>query len=105
MTPPASGRMDVDVVVDGGADESNLLDVEWDALADAVRAPCWWRPTWVRTWMHSFGHGQLSVVTLRRNGEVHAEGSLTIICVRRVAGEPIRATTIPSDLASLFEVA
>ena len=43
--------------------------------------------------------------TLRRNGEVHAEGSLTIICVRRVAGEPIKATNIPPDLASLFEVA
>jgi acyl-CoA thioester hydrolase len=42
--------------------------------------------------------------TLRRNGEVHAEGSLTIICVRRVAGEPIKATNIPPDLATLFEV-
>jgi YbgC/YbaW family acyl-CoA thioester hydrolase len=42
--------------------------------------------------------------TLRRNGEVHAEGSLTIICVRRVAGEPIKATNIPPDLAALFEV-
>ena len=42
--------------------------------------------------------------TLRRNGEVHAEGSLTIICVRRVAGEPIKATNIPADLAALFEV-
>ena len=35
--------------------------------------------------------------TLRRNGEVHAEGSLTIICVRRVAGEPIKATNIPAE--------
>jgi hypothetical protein len=36
---------------------------------------------------------------------VHAEGSLTIICVRRVPGEPIKATDIPADLAALFEVA
>ena len=43
--------------------------------------------------------------SLRRNGEVHAEGSLTIICVRRVAGEPIKAANIPADLAALFEVA
>jgi hypothetical protein len=35
---------------------------------------------------------------------VHAEGSLTIICVRRVQGEPIKATNLPPDLASLFEV-
>ena len=42
--------------------------------------------------------------TLRRNGDVHAEGSLTIICVRRVAGEPIKATSIPPDIAALFEV-
>jgi YbgC/YbaW family acyl-CoA thioester hydrolase len=43
--------------------------------------------------------------TLRKDGEVHAEGSLTIICVRRVPGEPIRATDIPADLAALFEPA
>ena len=42
---------------------------------------------------------------LKKDGEVHAEGSLTIICVRRVAGEPIKATNIPPDIASLFEVA
>jgi YbgC/YbaW family acyl-CoA thioester hydrolase len=42
---------------------------------------------------------------LRKDGEVHAEGSLTIICVRRVAGEPIKAIEIPADLAALFEVA
>jgi YbgC/YbaW family acyl-CoA thioester hydrolase len=43
--------------------------------------------------------------TLRKDGDVHAEGSLTIICVRRVAGEPIKAMDIPADLAALFEVA
>ena len=42
--------------------------------------------------------------TLRRNGDVYAEGSLTIICVRRVQGEPVKATSIPADLAALFEV-
>jgi YbgC/YbaW family acyl-CoA thioester hydrolase len=41
---------------------------------------------------------------LKKDGEVHAEGSLTIICVRRVAGQPVKATDIPPDLASLFEV-
>jgi YbgC/YbaW family acyl-CoA thioester hydrolase len=41
---------------------------------------------------------------LKKDGEVHAEGSLTIICVRRVPGEPVKAMDIPSDLASLFEV-
>lgn len=87
MTPLAAGRMDVDVVVDGGADESNLLDVEWDALADAVSAPCWWRPTWVRAWMQSFGHGHLTVVTLRRNGELAA-----IVPLVRVGSE-LRSTT------------
>ena len=42
---------------------------------------------------------------LKKDGEVHAEGSLTIICVRRVPGEPVKAMDIPPDLASLFEVA
>ena len=41
---------------------------------------------------------------LTKDGEVHAEGSLTIICVRRVAGQPVKATDIPEDLARLFEV-
>ena len=41
---------------------------------------------------------------LKKDGEVHAEGSLTIICVRRVAGQPVKATDIPADLARLFEV-
>lgn len=42
---------------------------------------------------------------LRRNGDVHATGSLTIICVRRAAGEPTRARDIPPEIAELFEVA
>ena len=32
---------------------------------------------------------------LRKDGDVHAAGSLTIICVRRQAGEPPRARDIP----------
>jgi YbgC/YbaW family acyl-CoA thioester hydrolase len=41
---------------------------------------------------------------LVKDGDIHAEGSLTIICVRRVIGEPIKATDIPPDLADLFHV-
>ena len=40
--------------------------------------------------------------TLQKDGEVCAEGSLTIICVRRAAGEPLKAIDIPPDLAALF---
>ncbi len=42
---------------------------------------------------------------LRKDGEVLAEGSLTIICVRRQAGEPLRARDIPADISDRFEVA
>ena len=42
---------------------------------------------------------------LKKDGELLAEGSLTIICVRRTPGEPLRATDIPPDLDALFEVA
>ena len=42
---------------------------------------------------------------LQKDGEILAEGSLTIICVRRQAGEPMRATDIPADIADRFEVA
>jgi YbgC/YbaW family acyl-CoA thioester hydrolase len=42
---------------------------------------------------------------LRKDGELLAEGALTIICVRRTPGEPLRATDIPPDLDALFEVA
>ncbi len=42
---------------------------------------------------------------LKKDGEVHATGSLTIICVRRAPGEPPRARDIPPEIAALFEVA
>jgi len=42
---------------------------------------------------------------LRRNGDLHAVGSLTIICVRRMAGEPTRARDIPPEIDAMFEVA
>ncbi len=42
---------------------------------------------------------------LRKDGNVHAVGSLTIICVRRVPGEPTRARDIPPEIDALFEVA
>jgi YbgC/YbaW family acyl-CoA thioester hydrolase len=39
------------------------------------------------------------------NGVVAAVGSTTTICVRMVAGEPLRAIDIPPDIAAQFEVA
>jgi 4-hydroxybenzoyl-CoA thioesterase/acyl-CoA thioester hydrolase len=38
------------------------------------------------------------------NGELVAIGSSTSICVRKVAGEPLRAMDIPGDIAGRFEV-
>jgi YbgC/YbaW family acyl-CoA thioester hydrolase len=42
---------------------------------------------------------------LRKDGEVIAEGSMTIVCVRRRAGEHVKAIDIPSDIDVRFEVA
>ncbi len=42
---------------------------------------------------------------LRKDGEVLAAGSLTIICVRRLPGQPMRATDIPPDIDARFAVA
>ena len=42
---------------------------------------------------------------LRKDGEVVGIGSLTIICVSRRTGEPMRAADIPTDIAAHFEVA
>ena len=42
--------------------------------------------------------------TLKMNGEVLAEGSLTIICVRRRPGEPMKAVDMPAHIADRFEV-
>jgi YbgC/YbaW family acyl-CoA thioester hydrolase len=42
---------------------------------------------------------------LRKDGEVHATGSLTIICVVRRPGEPVRARDIPPEIDALFSVA
>src|SRR5262245_57405174 len=39
---------------------------------------------------------------LRKDGEVHATGSLTIICVRRQPGQPARARDIPPEIDALF---
>ena len=43
--------------------------------------------------------------SIRSGADVHAEGSLTIICVRRVPGAPLEAIDIPEDLDRLFPVA
>ena len=42
---------------------------------------------------------------LTRNDERIATGTLTIICVGRRAGEPMKAMAIPPDVADRFEVA
>jgi YbgC/YbaW family acyl-CoA thioester hydrolase len=42
---------------------------------------------------------------LQKDGEIVGDGSLTIICVSRQPGEPMRAVEIPTDIASRFEVA
>jgi len=42
---------------------------------------------------------------LRKDGEIVATGSLTVICVRSRPGEPVRATEIPPEIAERFEVA
>jgi acyl-CoA thioester hydrolase len=41
---------------------------------------------------------------LEKDGEVLAEGSLKIICVRRRPGEPTRAMDIPAEIRARFEV-
>jgi acyl-CoA thioester hydrolase len=42
---------------------------------------------------------------LRRDGEVLANGSLTIICVSRVPGRPMKAVDMPATIADRFVVA
>ena len=42
---------------------------------------------------------------LRKDGEIIAIGSLTIICVRKSPGEPLKAADMPSDVAARFDVA
>ncbi len=41
---------------------------------------------------------------LTKDGENLAIGSLTIVCATRRPGEPMKATTIPADISSRFEV-
>jgi YbgC/YbaW family acyl-CoA thioester hydrolase len=42
---------------------------------------------------------------LKKDGEIIAVGSLTIICVRKIKGEPLKAADMPSEVAARFEVA
>jgi len=42
---------------------------------------------------------------LKKDGEVLAVGSLTIICARRTPGQPLRACDIPADISARFEAA
>jgi acyl-CoA thioesterase FadM len=38
------------------------------------------------------------------NGEIAAMGTTTTICVRKVAGQPLKAMDIPPEIAACFEV-
>lgn len=42
---------------------------------------------------------------LVKDGELLAQGSLTVICVRRAPGHPMRATDMPSEIGDRFAVA
>jgi YbgC/YbaW family acyl-CoA thioester hydrolase len=42
---------------------------------------------------------------LRKGADLIAEGSLTIICVHDVSGEPLKARAIPPDIDAVVEVA
>jgi acyl-CoA thioester hydrolase len=42
---------------------------------------------------------------LQKDGEVVAHGSLTVICVRRTPGQPMKAADIPADISDRFAVA
>ena len=42
---------------------------------------------------------------LKKGNELVAEGRLTIICVRRTPGEPMRAADIPDEVSARFAVA
>lgn len=39
---------------------------EWDELATRVAARPWFRPGWFECWWRAFGHGELCVISLRR---------------------------------------
>jgi acyl-CoA thioester hydrolase len=41
---------------------------------------------------------------VERGGEVAAAGRITSICVRKQAGEPLKAIDIPAEIAARFEV-
>ena len=43
--------------------------------------------------------------TITKDGDVAARGALTIACVAKEAGRPMRSTPIPPDIASRFAVA
>jgi CelD/BcsL family acetyltransferase involved in cellulose biosynthesis len=50
--------------------EVNALAAEWDDLALRTDAPPFVRPGWIDTWWSAFGHGQLHILTLRREGDL-----------------------------------
>lgn len=43
---------------------------EWDDLAERVDAQPFMRPGWISAWWRAFGRGRLTVLTVRRNGNM-----------------------------------
>ena len=43
--------------------------------------------------------------TIRKDGEIAAQGTLTVACINTHAGDPMRSTAIPTEIADRFEVA
>ena len=48
----------------------SMLTGEWTALADRLGATPFVRPQWVAAWWRAFGVGELTILTLRRNGRL-----------------------------------
>ena len=53
--------------IQGSPDE---LREEWDSLADRTHAPPFLRAGWIEPWHRSFGRGELTVLTVRRDGRL-----------------------------------
>lgn len=65
---PSGGEV-VEVLTGG---EVDALGAEWDALALRTGATPYDRPGWIGAWWSAFGHGELCVLTRRRDGRLTA---------------------------------
>ena len=59
----------------------------WEALADDVGAPPWWRPAWVSAWTAAFGREGLELIVATRG-----ESLVGVVPFRRL-GREFRSTT------------